>query len=166
MLQGNEIENVDTPETETPELEAPAREDENPAETDPGNAEGQSGKAATPAFILYTDGEEYGIELSRLISWVNELLVPVYGRETSSVAPWCSRWWEHAEAVAQLHGLSLAWQELTGPEAPPTGPASWHRDFLSPVLSTLRDPSGPFAGCKDDSHRVKEPPRVYYPEPW
>ncbi|MDX3850987.1 DUF4913 domain-containing protein [Streptomyces sp. AK02-01A] len=98
------------------------------------------------------------------MAWVHQLLLPVYGRETSSNAPWCPRWWEHMEAVAQLHGLWLAWQELTGADAALSGPASWHRDYLGPVFASLRDPAGPFAGCKTGSHRVKDLPPVE--DPW
>lgn len=72
------------------------------------------------------------------------MLLPVYGREITSAAPWCSRWWEHQEAVAMLHGLWLAWAELTGPGSGMCGPANWHRDYLGPVMQSLRDPSGPF----------------------
>ena len=86
------------------------------------------------------------------------MLLPVYGREVTSSAPWCPRWWEHLEAVAQLHGLWLAWAELTSPAAGMAGPASWHRDFLAPVMGTLRDPMGPFAGCKLGGHRPEGHP--------
>ncbi|MGW6016077.1 DUF4913 domain-containing protein [Streptomyces sp. NPDC055210] len=113
-----------------------------------------------PPFILYKDGESFSSALDDLVMWVSNLLLPVYGREVSSQAPWCPRWWLHMEAVAQLYGLWMAWQELTGPKAPLTGPASWHRDFLMPVMVALRDASGPFAGCKTGSHRAKEPPQV------
>ncbi|WUP22399.1 DUF4913 domain-containing protein (plasmid) [Streptomyces sp. NBC_00271] len=95
--------------------------------------------------------------------WVHGLLLPVYGREVTSMAPWCSRWWEHLEAVAQLYGLWMAWQELTGDGSALSGPASWHRDFLMPVMSSLRDPSGPFAGCKPGLHRDKESPPIEAP---
>ncbi|MEY2242504.1 DUF4913 domain-containing protein [Streptomyces sp. BF23-18] len=116
--------------------------------------------AAAPPFILCLDGPEYTEEMSRLAVWVSDLLVPVYGREVTSQQPWCPRWWEHPEAVARLHGLWLAWQEHTDPAAGASGPAVWHRDHLGAVLSELRSPSGPFAGCKGESHRPKTPPAV------
>ncbi|MFD6566800.1 DUF4913 domain-containing protein [Micromonospora profundi] len=123
---------------------------------------GASGPPAPrkPPFILYLEGDEYAEALRMLTMWVRHLLVPVYAREVSSTAPWCSRWWLHPEAIAQLYGLWLAWQELTGPNAGLSGPANWHRDHLGPVMSTLRDPSGPFAGCKPGAHRAKEIPHV------
>lgn len=115
-------------------------------------------QAKQPAFILYMDGAEYQDGLNRLTLWVRHLLLPVYGREVTSNAPWCNRWWEHKEAVAQLYGLWMAWQELTGPESAGTGPATWHRDYLTHIMAALRDPQGPFAGCKPGAHRAKEAP--------
>jgi hypothetical protein len=106
-----------------------------------------------PFFILYLNGDAYVEELRRLSLWVERLLIPVYGQEVSSIAPWCPRWREHPEAIAQLHGLWLAWQNLTGPDADAIGPAQWHRDYLAPIMDALRSPSGPFASCKPGSHR-------------
>ncbi|MFJ5261809.1 DUF4913 domain-containing protein [Streptomyces sp. NPDC088387] len=128
-----------------------------PGGTEPGTA------TPAPRFILYKEGAEYIAELGQLTLWVQYVLLPVYGREVSSTAPWCSRWWEHREAIAQLHGLWLAWGELTGPHAAMSGPATWHRDFLLPVMSSLRDPMGPFAGCKPGRHRATETPPVDSP---
>jgi hypothetical protein len=113
-----------------------------------------------PRFILYQSGDEFTHTLNRLAAWVHRLLIPVYGREVSSTAPWCPEWWRHPEAVALLHGLFLAWELLTGAGSDPTGPAVWHRDFLGPTMAALRDPSGPFAGCKPGAHREKQPPPV------
>ncbi|MEU2339887.1 DUF4913 domain-containing protein [Streptomyces sp. NPDC013172] len=113
-----------------------------------------------PPFILYKSGDEFGAAIADLTVWVHGLLLPVYGREISSTAPWCTRWWDHFEAVAQLYGLWMAWQEMTGKDAPLSGPATWHRDFLTPVMSSLRDPRGPFAGCKPGQHREKELPPI------
>lgn len=121
---------------------------------------------APPQFILYLQGPAYASALRQLTLWAHHLLLPVYGREISSAAPWCSRWWEHPEAVAQLHGLWLAWGDLTGPGSSATGPASWHRDYLSPVMNSLRDPQGPFAGCKPGMHRAKEKPSVDVLDPF
>ncbi|WP_432838981.1 DUF4913 domain-containing protein [Dactylosporangium sp. CA-092794] len=130
-------------------------------ETEP-QVTGPSGdqESDEPFFILYLFGREYQEELERLTTWVNNLLIPVYGREVTSSSPWCPDWALHQEAVAQFHGLWLAWQDNTGPKAPMSGPAQWHRDFLGPVMQSLRDPSGPFAGCRRGSHREKEVPFV------
>lgn len=117
-------------------------------------------------FILYQEGPEYGQTLRGLTLWVHHVLLPVYGREVTSTSPWCSRWWDHPEAVAQLHGLWLAWEELTEADSPGSGPTTWHRDCLGPVMQTLRDPAGPFAGCKPGAHRPKETPPVDSADPF
>ncbi|WP_444950572.1 DUF4913 domain-containing protein [Micromonospora ureilytica] len=117
-------------------------------------------KNSEPFFILYFGGPDYVEELRRLSMWVEKLLIPVYGEEVTSGAPWCPRWREHTEAIAQFHGLWLAWQDKTGPKASLTGPSEWHRDHLGPTMAALRNPSGPFAGCKPGAHRAKERPPV------
>nr|WP_269440584.1 DUF4913 domain-containing protein [Micromonospora tarapacensis] len=113
-----------------------------------------------PRFIYYLDGEEYDEALAHLCIWVEHVLLPTYGREVTSSTPWCPSWWNHAEAVAHLHALWMTWQELTGHPGGPLGPANWHRDYLGPVMTTLRDPAGPFAGCKTGAHRAKASPVV------
>ncbi|MGW3141068.1 DUF4913 domain-containing protein [Streptomyces sp. NPDC001139] len=113
-----------------------------------------------PPFILYLDGADHADALNRLTLWVRHLLLPVYAREVTSNAPWCPSWWRHPEAVAQLYGLWMAWQELTAPTAGLSGPAVWHRDHLTHVMASLRDPNGPFAGCKAGAHRAKEAPQM------
>jgi hypothetical protein len=139
----------------TSTAETPAPTIESPPET-----QTESPRDQRSNFILYLDGLEYHEEFTQLSLWVRNLLMPVYGREITSNAPWCSCWWEHPEALAQLHGLWMAWQELTRSAAGRTGPATWHRDFLTVTMSALRDPSGPFAGCKPGAHRPKESPPI------
>lgn len=131
-----------------------------------GQPTGQEEAPAQPLFILYLEGPAYGQALRQLTLWTHHVLLPVYGREVTSTAPWCSRWWEHPEAVAQLHGLWLAWGDLTGSGSPASGPATWHRDYLSPVMASLRDPQGPFAGCKPGMHRPKGVPSIDAVDPF
>ncbi|MEU9122831.1 DUF4913 domain-containing protein [Streptomyces sp. NPDC048506] len=104
-------------------------------------------------FILALDGKVYAEELAALTAWVHHLLLPVYGREITTGRPWCQRWWEHPEAVARLHALWLAWQQLTDIEAGLTGPSTWHRDHLDPALMQLRTADGPFGACTTSSAR-------------
>jgi hypothetical protein len=143
-------------------VQTPSDARQTTAEAPPAASPGSIPPPPPPKFILYLQGPEYGQALRNLTLWVHHVLLPVYGREVSSSAPWCSRWWEHPEAVAQLHGLWLTWDELTDTGSPSgvNGPATWHRDFLPHVMQSLRDPSGPFAGCKPGSHRPKEAPPV------
>lgn len=128
---------------------------------------------SAPPFILRLDGTVFDGELGALADWVAKVLVPVYGREPGSLAPWCPQWWEHPEAIARLHGLWLAWQELTDPETGGRlGPALWHRDYLDPCMAQLRDAAGPFSACmvtpNKPQHRLLAPPMVEvcpYPPP-
>ncbi|MFD0746227.1 DUF4913 domain-containing protein [Phytohabitans flavus] len=129
------------------------------AERAPADAKGAGGKSK-PFFILYLDGPEYVEELHRLTFWVDNLLIPVYGAEATSSTPWCPRWREHPEAIAYLHGLWLAWQDKTGKDAAPSNPADWHQVYLWPTMDALRNPNGPFSGCKAGSHRPKERPYI------
>ncbi|KJK55014.1 DUF4913 domain-containing protein, partial [Saccharothrix sp. ST-888] len=107
----------------------------------------------TSVFILALTGEAYEAELAALRFWVDHLLLPVYGREISTARPWCFEWDKHLEAVARLHGLWLAWQQMTDAEAGLSGPSTWHRDHLAPALLELRAPDGPFAACTTSPSR-------------
>jgi hypothetical protein len=162
------IETAGTTETSETSETSGAERNAAPAPGTDGERPGASpeDEPSPPRFILYREGAEYGRELRQLTLWTHHVLLPVYGREVASTAPWCSSWWEHPEAVAQLHGLWLAWADLTGPGSPLSGPASWHRDFLGPVMMSLRDPSGPFAGCKPGNHRAKQSPPVDAVDPF
>lgn len=114
----------------------------------------ESGPAeASSVFILAMAGQAYAEELAALRVWVEDLLLPVYGREITSTRPWCAQWTEHPEAVARLHALWLAWQQYTDAEAGLSGPALWHRDHLDPTLLQLRAPDGPFSACTTSPSR-------------
>lgn len=136
---------------------------ETPTHTDTAQADSAQGKPGpTSVFIVALGGEAYTTELAALSDWVNYLFLPIYGREISTTRPWCAQWYDHPEAVARLHALWLAWQQLTDTEAGPTGPSTWHRDHLDQALVHLRAPDGPFAACTTSpsrpSHRVLATP--------
>ena len=117
---------------------------------DPGPAQPAAGNGR---FIVLMRGNAHEQELESLSQWVEEILLPVYGREISAQAPWCPWWRDHPEAVARLHGLWLAWLQHTAPDAGPSGPAIWHRDFLDHTLLQLRAPNGPFSACTTSAKR-------------
>ncbi|WP_063728765.1 DUF4913 domain-containing protein [Streptomyces sp. RTd22] len=114
------------------------------------------------AFILALAGTVYAKELAALKVWVDDLLLPVYGREITSTRPWCAQWTEHPEAVARLHALWLAWQQFTDTEAGLAGPSMWHRDHLDPTMLQLRASDGPFSACTTSptrpNHRLLSAP--------
>ncbi|MCX5314759.1 DUF4913 domain-containing protein [Streptomyces sp. NBC_00154] len=128
---------------------APQPSDEAPA----GTAGSEPADGPASVFILALGGEAHAVELAALNAWVNHLFLPVYGREISTTRPWCARWHEHPEAVARLHALWLAWQQLTDTEAGLSGPSTWHRDHLDQALVHLRAPDGPFAACTTSPNR-------------
>ncbi|OKI25617.1 DUF4913 domain-containing protein [Streptomyces sp. CB03911] len=103
--------------------------------------------AAAPLFILAMGGAQYEAELAELSLRVTHIPLPVHDREIGSIRPWCAKWHEHPEAVARLHGLWLARQQLAGAEAGLAAPSTWHRDHLDHTFLQLRAPAGPFAAC-------------------
>lgn len=120
-----------------------------------------------PPLILLLDSPAYDDELRALIEWVEGVLVPGYLGEPSSEARWCHLWFEHTPAVARLHALWLAWQELTDPASCGyTGPSTWHRDHLDPCIRELRSPNGPFAGCTKREHEVIHRMPSLVPSAW
>ncbi|MDJ1131996.1 DUF4913 domain-containing protein [Streptomyces iconiensis] len=128
-------------------------------EDEPGRGTGgapsrkSDGEGSGSVFILALAGTSYAQELAALKVWVEDLLLPVYGREITSTRPWCPQWTEHPEAVARLHALWLAWQQFTDAEAGLAGPSLWHRDHLDPGLMQLRAPDGPFSACTTSPSR-------------
>ncbi|MBB4981503.1 DUF4913 domain-containing protein [Streptomyces nymphaeiformis] len=143
------------------EPDPPAADGQTDGATEAGAA-GQKAEGPASVFIVALGGEAYAVELAALSNWVNHLLLPVYGREISTTRPWCAQWYEHPEAVARLHALWLAWQQLTDTEAGLAGPSTWHRDHLDQALVHLRAPDGPFAACTTSptrpNHRVLSTP--------
>ncbi|WP_455355933.1 DUF4913 domain-containing protein [Streptomyces sp. SYSU K217416] len=120
-----------------------------------------------PPFILLLDPPQYDDELRALIEWVEGVLVPGYLAEPSADARWCHLWFEHPVAIARLHALWLAWQELTDPATCGyTGPSVWHRDHLDPCLRELRNSSGPFAGCTKGEHQIDHRLPGVVPSAW
>ncbi|MFF3256463.1 DUF4913 domain-containing protein [Actinacidiphila glaucinigra] len=120
-----------------------------------------------PPFLLLLDPPEYDAELRALIEWVEGVLVPGYLEEPSADAHWCHLWVEHPVAIARLHALWLAWQELTDPAVCGyTGPSVWHRDHLDPCIRELRASTGPFQGCTKGEHRIVHRTPGMVPSAW
>ncbi|MFE3601363.1 DUF4913 domain-containing protein [Streptomyces sp. NPDC059142] len=120
-----------------------------------------------PPFILLLDPPEYDDELRALIEWVEGVLVPGYLAEASADARWCHLWFEHSVAIARLHAVWLAWQELTDPASCGyTGPSVWHRDHLDPALRELRSSSGPFSGCTKGEYQISHRLPSVVPSAW
>ncbi|WP_331740898.1 DUF4913 domain-containing protein [Streptomyces sp. NBC_01006] len=120
-----------------------------------------------PPFILLLDSPDYEGELRALVEWVEGVLVPGYLAEASADARWCHRWTDHPIAVARLHALWLAWQELTDPATSGyTGPSVWHRDHYDPCMRELRASTGSFQGCVKGEHQVAHRMPALVPSAW
>jgi hypothetical protein len=145
----------DQPSQEDGEPVAADRPEGTASPASPADGDPSAPKADEPAsvFILALTPKAYVEELAAMTNWVHDLLMPVYGREITTGRPWCRQWQEHPEAVARLHALWLAWQQLTDVQAGLTGPSTWHRDHLDPALLQLRTPDGPFGACTTSAAR-------------
>jgi hypothetical protein len=123
---------------------------------------GPSVPAPQAQFILTLDGPAFEAELDALTDWVHDFLLPTYGAEVSTAAPWCQHWAEHLDVVGWLHALWMAYQQHTDPEAGLSGPAVWHRDFLTHTMAAIRAPGGPLSACMTSpdrpSHRLLPSP--------
>ncbi|MFD7626347.1 DUF4913 domain-containing protein [Streptomyces sp. NPDC059851] len=147
--------------------EASADDDADAGDEPEEDAEAEDDDWQFPPFILLLDPPQYDEELRALIEWVEGVLVPGYLGEPSSDARWCHLWFEHPVAIARLHALWLAWQELTDPATCGyTGPSAWHRDHLDPCLRELRASTGPFAGCTKGEHQVDHRMPSTVPSAW
>ncbi|QES18697.1 DUF4913 domain-containing protein [Streptomyces venezuelae] len=116
-----------------------------------------------PRPILELEGESYEDELDALSDWVDDFLLPVYGAEVTTAAPWCLQWQEHHDVVAWLHALWLAYQQHKDPETGLSGMLVWHRDFLAHAIAAIRGPGGPLSACMTSpdrpSHRLLPGPK-------
>ncbi|MEU6010696.1 DUF4913 domain-containing protein [Streptomyces sp. NPDC047453] len=154
-------------ETLTEDSDAEPGEVSAEAEPDAGEEPADEDEWQYPPFILLLDPPLYDDELRALIEWVEGVLVPGYLAEPSADARWCHLWFEHTPAVARLHALWLAWQELTDPATcGHTGPSVWHRDHLDPCMRELRSSSGPFAGCTKGEHQIDHRMPGTVPSAW
>lgn len=104
--------------------------------------------------ILELAGEEYEDELDALSDWVDGWLMPVYGAEVTTAAPWCQQWQEHEDVVAWLHSLWLAYQQHKEPDAGLAGLLVWHRDCLTHAFAVIRAPGGPLSACMTSPDRA------------
>ncbi len=89
--------------------------------------------------------------------FVRDHLVHVYERETSKQGSfrWCSRWFEHPEAVSRLEALWKAFESLR--QDPGVGASSWWRDHADPVMGALSSGQGVFRQCSPGQHVLSDP---------
>jgi hypothetical protein len=95
------------------------------------------------------------VPLSTLHAWAAEHIAPRVRDTTISSGTdgnrWCSRWWEHWEAVERFTALYYSHRELSTSDQP-QWLSLYLRDHLDHHLWTLTSPRGPFGGCTPDKH--------------
>lgn len=91
------------------------------------------------------DGETSpGLAFTSLPSFVEDFLLQVCLQHP--VEKWCSKWWDHEEAVLRLEALWDAFEAMR--TDPGTGTATWIRDFLDPTIASLTsEVTSPFRQC-------------------
>lgn len=86
-----------------------------------------------------------------LIAWVRDIFAPAITRDlnTRGQLVWCPQWWDHAEAVARLWAMAMAYSSLVEEEdAPAVGASVWWVQHVDPHLAVLLNKdSGPFSQC-------------------
>lgn len=75
-----------------------------------------------------------------------EHFAPIYTRSIGGEYRWCSRWWDHAEAIERLEALWRAWETLR--LDPALGMAVWYRDHVDHHLPLLLSVAAPLAGAR------------------
>lgn len=86
--------------------------------------------------------------LAEFVEW----LATVWEQKISSQSGpmWCSRWFEHPEAVLRLEAM---WRSFEAARADPlNGMATWLRDIADHHMSQLTSGTSPFRRCKDNGH--------------
>ena len=89
--------------------------------------------ASLPVFVV-----EYVIP-----NWVHKLGESYGGR-------WCSRWWEHPEAVTRLSALWEAFEVMRN--EPPPSLSTWIKDHLDAHMAALTQIHGVFHNCDVNRH--------------
>lgn len=103
------------------------------------------------------EAEAPSLAFASLPEFVHDFFVVVAVRHTKP-ALWCSKWWDHEEAVLRLEALWDAFEALR--LEPGTGMAVWIRDYLDPTVAALTsDVLSPFRECDDrrGKHVVSDP---------
>lgn len=101
------------------------------------------------------DGEASpALAFTSLPSFVEDFLLQVCLQHP--VEKWCSKWWDHEEAVLRLEALWDAFEAMR--TDPGTGTATWIRDFLDPTIASLTsEVTSPFRQCdpRRSAHSVE-----------
>ncbi len=77
------------------------------------------------------------------------------GSESGVGVRWCTRWYDHDEAIARLEALRRAWEEQV--ITPGAGMSTWYLSHYDPHITALTSPGGPFWQCSPGHHQPARP---------
>jgi len=77
------------------------------------------------------------------------------GSESGVGVRWCTRWYDHDEAVSRLEALRRAWEEHV--VKPGASMSTWYLTHYDPHITALTAPGGPFWQCSPGHHQPARP---------
>lgn len=89
-------------------------------------------------------------------TWVEHVYAPVFIRRITQTQRWCSRWWDHAEAIIRLTALWRTWETARAADDE-AAMADWLRLVFDAINPVLLAPDGPFTSCTPDRHADQAP---------
>jgi len=121
------------------------------------------GAAAGPPPTEEQGAEPAPFDFPTLYTWVHIHIATITGRKVSKSSGsesgvgvrWCTRWYEHDEAIARLEALRRAWEEHV--VTPGAGMSSWYLSHYDPHIAALTSLGGPFWQCSPGHHQPARP---------
>jgi hypothetical protein len=121
--------------------------------------------AAQPEAAQREDpgAEPVPFDFAALYTWVHIHVATITERKVSKSSGsesgvgvrWCTRWYEHDEAIARLEALRRAWEEHV--VTPGAGMSSWYISHYDPHIAALTSAGGPFWQCSPGHHQPARP---------
>jgi len=117
--------------------------------------------AAQPEAAQREDpgAERVPFDFATLYAWVHVHVATITERKVSKSSGsesgvgvrWCTRWYDHDEAVARFEALRRAWDEHV--VQPGAGMSSWYLSHYDPHITALTSAGGPFWQCSPGHHQ-------------
>jgi len=107
--------------------------------------------------------ESAPFDFATLYTWVHihvatiteRKIVKSSGSESGVGVHWCTRWYEHDEAIARLEALRRAWEEHV--VTPGAAMSTWYITHYDPHITALTSAGGPFWQCSPGHHQRARP---------
>jgi len=120
-------------------------------------------EATGPASTDNQGAEQATFDFATLYTWVHIHVATITERKVSKSSGsesgvgvrWCTRWYDHDEAIARLEALRRAWEEHV--ITPGAGMSTWYLSHYDPHIAALTSPGGPFWQCSPGHHQLARP---------